>query len=620
MIQISESPLYELNPRIEDIALGGTVSLDLETTGVNSWESDIRVIAIRSNGTTWLLEPEQYSKEQLRLFFQQVADKLVIAHNAKFDLNFIYGKYGVLLSNVFCTMVASQIVGGGSKLNKHDLISCVKRYLNVDINVDKKELQKSFGGLGTLTREQLDYAAGDVEYLEPMREAILVPIKRNDLDKVLRLEMSLLPVLVKIETVGCLVDLTNWKKTLAEWEIVRTKLREELDVEYMKYSGTLFPNINYSSSKQLIEFIKRVDGKTPEKDSDGGGSKGSVDEDTLNNYMNENPDTKLSLFIEKLLEFREYEKLLSTYGDGFLAMTDSRGHIHTTYTQTSTSTGRLSSKNPNLQNIPSGKSGAGGIIRSFFVAPYKHKIITCDMTGAEVALAADLSGEPLLMDSLTQGVDMHSELASISFTIIAGHPVKISKSTEPIDINGVTIIPQEARDIHKSVTFSKFYKGGPKRVYQVLSRYINKLRPANERMEIAKRVSQALDDALPKLSRYLSRMIDKANDNGYLITTKLGRRRIFDSKVYGEAANAPIQGQNADAMKIAMVNIDRYLSKTGYGRIILTVHDEVVCEVKEAVAQEVGRVIEEEMAKALSWHLRNLQGKATVHIGEYWEK
>src|SRR5690606_33869846 len=125
--------------------------------------------------------------------------------------------------------------------------------------------------------------------------------------------------------------------------------------------------------------------------------------------------------------------------------------------------------NPNLQNIPSDKSGAGSVLREYFIAPSGHKVITCDMSGAEIALAADFSKDDLLMKSLKEGTDMHSELASISASIIFGQPVKISKSKEPITIKGFTLTPQEFRDIHKSVTFSKFYKGGPKRIYEILA-------------------------------------------------------------------------------------------------------------------------------------------------------
>src|SRR5690606_24302005 len=133
-------------------------------------------------------------------------------------------------------------------------------------------------------------------------------------------------------------------------------------------------------------------------------------------------------------------------------------------------TGRLSSKAPNLQNIPA-TDHVDKDVRRFFIARPGYKLITCDMNSAEIAIAADYSGEPLLLDSLVKGTDMHSELASISFSIIFGQPVIISKSIDPISINGIRFIPEQLRNAHKSVVFAKFYKAGAKRVYSVLAEY-----------------------------------------------------------------------------------------------------------------------------------------------------
>ena len=240
------------------------------------------------------------------------------------------------------------------------------------------------------------------------------------------------------------------------------------------------------------------------------------------------------------------------------------------------------------------------------------------MSGAEIVLAADFSGDPLLVKSIEEGIDMHSELATISASIIYGRYTKISKSVEPIEIGGISIIPQEFRDIHKSVTFSKFYKGGPKRVYDILSRYINPIHPAKKRMMIAKRISEALDRALPRLSTYLTAQIDQANSQGWLTITKLGRIRKFDTKVHGEAANAPIQGSNGEAMKIAMVNVDKWLGDKGW--LVLSVHDEVVAVVKDEYATEAAETIKKIMADALTWQLTKLKGSATSKVKPYWEK
>ena len=618
--------MYRLNPPLKEI-LVGPVSLDLETTGLIAWKDEIRVISLTFEDSTVLIQPENYSVVDLRNFFGKFENVLVTLHNAKFDANFIYCHYGVLFKKVFCTQIASQLVQGGSRLFRHDLDNCISHYLEINLGRDKKKLQKSFvGKSGELSTEQLNYAAEDTKHLEPLSTRLITLMEEKNLMKVFKLEMRLVPVLVKMEALGCRIDVDSWNKTLQGWADTKQAITTKLDAEYMRlYPHVLFPNLNYSSPKQIIDFFKAIGMPPPTKDGDRVEGqrkvpkKESVDEGALENYRNEHPNSKLDTFIELMLQYREYDKLISTYGESFLATLDNENRVHTTYTQTTTTTGRLSSKAPNLQNIPNSQSGEGGKVRRYFIASEGYEFITSDMSGAEVVLAADRSKDPLLIRTIREGADMHSELASISASILFGQPITISKSHEPfVTRTGFSFIPGEFRDISKSVHFSKFYKGGPQRIYDILARYINPNVPPKRRMMVARAISDAIDRALPKLSQYLTHMIDTANERGYLVTTKLGRRRCFDGKVYGEAANAPLQGSNADAMKIALVNIDDKLENRG--RILMTVHDEVCVEALTEHAEDVAEMVRAEMANALSWQLDELEGNASVKINKYWEK
>ena len=627
-LEIVPNHNYTLNPPLEEINLWGVsaIDMDLETNGLIPWKSVIRIIALKIGSDKYLIQPEYYETSELVKFFEGInTNKIKVrGHNIKFDANFIMYHYNVLLNDMSCTMLMSQLVQGGSRLFNNALDNCLEYYLGiVQEKGKKKEMQKSFLGKGALTAEQFNYALGDIDYLEALEVELYKRLEDMGLTKVYLLEQKLLRTLVKMETTGCLIDLRSWKKKLGEWENKKKELLTLLDAEYMKlYPYSLFANLNYSSPKQVIDFFKKLGLPAPLKEDRKGKdvvSRESVDEGALDNYLNEYPDTPVTHFVTLLKQYREYDKLISTYGDSFLERLDESDHIHTTYTQCTTATGRLSSKNPNLQNIPSDKSGEGGVVREYFIAPPGHKIITCDMASAEIVLAADFSGEPLLVKSIEEGVDMHSELATISASIIYGRYVRISKSTEPLVLDKATIIPQEFRDIHKSVTFSKFYKGGPKRVYDILSRYINPVHPAKRRTMIAKRISEAIDRALPKLSSYLTQQIDQANSQGWLTITKLGRRRKFDTKVHGEAANAKIQGSNGEAMKIAMVNTDRYLETIG-GWMVLSVHDEIAAVVCDEYADDAAKEIQRIMADALTWQLSKLKGSASAKVKPYWEK
>ncbi len=623
------SSTYTLNPVLGAIPLAPTIYLDLETNGLYCWKDKIRLIALRSFDITYLIQPEFYSKEELSLFFRTVAACQVVGHGLKFDSGFIYCNYDVHLLDTWCTQVGSQVLYGGARKYRHSLDSCLKRELDIDIGTreEKKENQKSFLKAGPLTPQQLNYAASDVEHLEALKAALIPKLAERGLQKIILLEMKLLPVLVKMEAEGGLLDVAAWKQQLKKWEARRKEIISELDGEVTRlYPWMLFPNINYSSSKQIIKFFKNMGQEAPLKEERKGKEvteRESVDEDTLNNYVNENPESPLIKFVKTLQDFREYDKLLSTYGDSFLDRVDSNNHIHTKYSQCSTTTGRLSSSDPNLQNLPSKKSGAGGEVRKFFIAPPGYKMITCDMSGAEITIAADQSKDPLLLKNVLEGADIHSYLASISFGIIFGTSVKITKSREPIVVRGISLVPDDAREVHKSATFSKFYKGGPARIYQVLARYINQVQAPKNRMKCAKQISEAIDAALPRLSRYLSNLIDTANEQGYLVTTKLGRRRYFDTKVYGEAANAPIQGPNADAIKIATINTFKYLSSDSQlkgARLVLNVHDELVIIAPSDVAEAAAARLQQIMSDALTAVLRDLRGGASVKIEDYWSK
>lgn len=351
--------------------------------------------------------------------------------------------------------------------------------------------------------------------------------------------------------------------------------------------------------------------------------KETLEEGVLTTYINERPNSRMRPFIETLLEYRVAAKRISTYGEKFLQQLDVSSRIHTGYTQTFTATGRLSSKAPNLQNIPAPEKGKPHTdIRKFFIARPGYKLITCDMAGAEIAIAADYSQEPLILGALKDGIDMHSELATVSFKIITGDPTfVVSKSPVGVMVNGHMLIPQELRDTHKSVTFAKFYKGGAKRVYGVLAKYINMYHPEHERMNIAKQCSDALDKRMPKLSKYLDGMIKEAQKKGFLRSDKLGRVRYFPEDVYGEAANYPIQGTNANALKMAMVEAFLYFESCGFdGRIVMNIHDEIVCEVEEAYADEAGKKVQQIMGDSLSYFLKTIKGGSEYKVSTHWSK
>ncbi len=641
----------EYNPKVIEHR-GDVVAIDLETNGLNPLYNSILAISICTRYNHYVLDTSIYNSTEIYNILQYIYSyNTVIAHNAKFDASFLYVHYGLDLVNWHCTMLGNQILFNGKDM-PNGLVDVLKECLNVTHSEsnDKKLMQQSFIGLkqgARLTQRQLDYAAEDTKHLIELYEWQVTKASRFALERIFQLENRLLPVIVKMEVKGCKIDSETWKKVAHSWEEKREeairKLDEELENVAPKYpilqqkfyvgkrnkikieQFNLFGGVDvevveprnriqYSSSAQVIELFNDLGLDVPVNKYEDE----SVDENSLKTYVTENPESPLIRFVELLLEFREIDKLISTYGESFLERLDDNSFIHTQYTQCHTKTGRLASRNPNLQNIPS--KGIGKELRQFFQAREGYKLITLDMSSAEVRIAADYSKEQLLIDSLLEGTDMHSKLGSISYSIIFGEPVTITKSTEPITIRGHEFIPDDLRTAHKNVLFAKFYKAGATRIYQQLSRYVNLFHQPKDRLVVCTEISKALDAEMPKLTKYLTAIIDKAQRYGFLRGSKLGRIRYFEDTVYGEAANFPIQETNASAMKIALIRADKYFMANGWGRPVMTIHDELVCEVKDEHVEQAKEDLIKIMTEALQWFLEVVPGGSSAKVGQYWMK
>jgi DNA polymerase-1 len=600
--------------------------LDIETD--LSAPVNANIVCAYLNGKVY--ERRKLGDEGMKALFQSI-EGTVCGHNIKFDAKAIYLNFGVLLEDLWCTWVAAKMLRNGKKNAdgspvSNALPSVLEYYLGVHekVHEGKKDIRTNFSLKRDITPKEEEYIIADGKHLPELQRRLALAIEEDKMRLAFTTEMALIPVLIKKEAKGVRIDREKLKWLASVWQRGKRLAVHLLDKELVKVGArnkkpTLFITYDYGSTKQVSGIFKDLGLPVPKKtviENKKKITKESNEEDVLNEYLYEYPNSPLKRFIEIYLWFQECSKLVSTYGEKMLDLVDENGYLHTEYNQLGAETSRLSSSGPNLQNLPA--SGHGAKVRNCFIPDDGNVFVDADMDGAEIRIAADFCGDALLTASIKDGVDMHSKLASGTYSVLAGHPVEISKSTKPIKIHNYQFIPLKVRDRHKSVTFSFFYLGGPQRVYTIIGGDVRALRP--DVKQACQEVYNELANQLPVLTAFLKSKVREATDRGFLRGPKFNRIRFFDKNAYGNAANNNIQMCNAEAIKVAMIRMDRWLTETGYGRLVLNVHDQLVISCRPEYQNEVAAKTKEVMTDSLSYFLSNIKGSSSVKITKVWEK
>lgn len=430
---------------------------------------------------------------------------------------------------------------------------------------------------------------GKAEKFEDALKNLEKEIEKRGLGFVYKeIELKLTPVLRRMEARGVKVDKKFLKNLSAEY----SKELGVISKRVYKHAGGEF---NIGSPKQLGEilFDKLQLGVKNQKKTAGG--QRSTRESELIKLQDQHP------IIADILAYRELSKLLSTYIDALPMLVDSEDRVHTHYVQTGAATGRLASKDPNLQNIPI-KSELGRAIRHAFVASPGYTLLSFDYSQIELRLAAILSGDPALVQIFKDGRDIHTEVAARVFGKKSG------------------LDAYEQRRRAKVINFGILYGMGVMALQQSLG---------TNRKEAQEFYNQYFE-AFSKLSAFLDETIATAARQGYN-ETLFGRRRYFDGikspipyvKAAAErmALNAPFQGTAADLIKLAMVRIDEFLQKESGAYMLLQVHDELLFEVEEKKLKALAPKLQEIMESALPKEKTRgvpitVEGKAGKNWGE----
>ena len=487
---------------------------------------------------------------------------IVIAHNAKYDYKVSRG-WGMerWKCRIWDTMVAAW-VDDPERLN-YNLDSLSQHYFNYTPVSYNSVVPK--GGtfadvpLETACRysaEDADLALRLMRYLGPRLE------KADSLKLFLELEMPLLPILAEMEGEGIKTE----KETLLSYG---TELSAEMNKVQDKVWAMVGHEFNLGSPKQLqdVLFVERK--LKPTKKIKTGYS---TDVDVLEELAREDPVPEL------VLRHRTLAKLKSTYIDGLVPLSDENGRIHTSFIQTGTATGRLSSREPNLQNIPI-REEEGRRIREAFVAKNGHVLISADYNQIELVVLTHLSQDRNLINAFNDGVDVHARTAALIFGLDEKN------------------IPADKRRIAKTINFGVMYG-------------MSAFRLSNE-LRIGRREAAAFIETYfatySGVSSFIQQLISQTEETGFA-TTLLGRRRYIPAinsrnkteKAAAErvAVNTPIQGSAADIVKTAMLSLDKKLAKSP-ARLLLQVHDELIFECPKTEAAETAELIRQEMENAV---------------------
>ena len=565
----------DIKALVEQLSKQPQFVFDTETTNIDVYSAELVGLsfAIKAHEAWYLSMPADHEEcqkklELLRPMFEDESI-LKIGQNLKYDISML-AQYGISVKGkLFDTMLAHYLLEPEQRHNMDYLAEVYLNYLTIPIEdlIGKGRMQKTMREVPVeLVKE---YAAEDADITLQLFEKLLPLLKENGVEKLFyEIEMPLVPVLSRMEANGVKIDTANLQQISEEFGREIHKIEEEI----YAMAGTPF---NIASPKQLGEILfekLKIDAKA-KKTKTGQYATG---EDVLQKLLHKHP------IIQKILDYRSFTKLKSTYLDALPALVNPKdGLIHTSYNQAVTATGRLSSNNPNLQNIPVRTEKGREIRRAFVPRSEAYTLLAADYSQIELRIIAHLSQDPAMVADFNLGHDIHAATAAKVFHV-------------PMDQ-----VTKEQRSRAKAVNFGIIYG---------MSAF-----GLAERMELSR--SEAADiikkyfEEYAGIKEYMNRSIALARERGYAETI-LGRRRYLrdingaNSVVRGfaerNAINAPIQGSSADMIKIAMIGIHEELERLKMqSKMILQVHDELVFDAHLDELDALKAIVQDKMVNAL---------------------
>lgn len=564
---------------------------DTETTSVEVLEAELVGLSFAAEAHKAYYVPVSENRaeaNQLLAKFKPIFENeqiSKIAQNAKFDLMMLEN-YGIVVKGqLFDTMIAHYLLNPELRHGMDYLAEILLNYRTIHIEDLLGPRGKNQLNMRQVSLEKVaEYAAEDADITWQLKTILEQQILENHLEELFyEIEMPLVRVLAQMERNGMLID----DFALAQSSQVLTSTMQKIERSIQKIAGD---EVNVSSPKQIGELLfdrlKVID--KPKKTKTG---QYVTDEETLQFLRGKHP------IIDQILEYRGLKKLLSTYIDALPKLINNQtGKVHTSFNQTVTATGRLSSSSPNLQNIPI-RDEQGKEIRKAFIAEPGCLFVSADYSQVELRIMAHLSNDTNMVNAFLSDQDIHAATAANIYHL-------------PLEA-----VTSDMRRKAKTANFGIIYGIS---VFGL-----------SERLAIPRSEAKELIDgyfvSFPQVKDYMDQTIEKARENGYVETLFHRKRFLADINSHNgnvrsfaerNAINAPIQGSAADIIKIAMVRIHKRLQEEKLQtKMILQVHDELNFNVPEAELEQVKTLIKTEMEQAITLRVPL---KVDIGVGQNW--
>ena len=571
----------DLEQALEAISRHSVVGVDTETTSLDPFNAKVRLLQIATPDDDFvidLFEFPAFEHSGLRVMLSS-SQPVKVLHNAKFDLKMLLYHFELEVRCVFDTLLASQLIGGGRNEGGHGLAAVSDRHLGELVD---KSLQLS-NWAGPLSQAQYEYAAKDAALMLPLYEKLSARLRKVSLEDAATLEFECVLPIAAMELAGMAVDADCWRRLVVDLERAHAVLSDELRRELAAGVPqlTLFgepPNINLDSPVQVTDALAHM---------------GINIEGTRSWQLQ--PLAKEHPAIEKLLEYRSVQKLLSSYGPSMLDhINPVTGRIHADFRQMGATGGRMSCSDPNLQQVPNTPE-----YRSCFRAPAGRKLVIADYSQIELRILADWSQDTALVKALLSGEDLHCVTASQMFGIPLEEVTKDQRSA--------------AKQLNYGIMYGLGAQGLGSRIGCSL--------------EVAEVLLRKYFEAYSGVAAFLRDAADRA------VTDRESRTRSgrliyfsFDANDRAQVAgmqrlgkNAPIQGSSADIIKRALTLLHDALKGID-ARIVNCVHDEIVVEAAEAQAAECAAILDREMVAAARDFIRSVPVTVDIAIADAWLK